>query len=517
MTIGDIKTTSGTVRGVAMEGVFAFKGIPYGDDTSGEGRFRPPRPPRPWSGVRDCVDYGPSCPQMTTEEMLGMPLPPESESFNGTHSYERVTGEDCLVLNVWTPAPEASAGLPVLVWLHGGGWGTGSASWPVYDFTNLANHGNAVVVGINHRVGILGFLDLSSLADEFADSGNVGMLDVVAALEWVRDNIAGFGGDPGNVTVFGESGGGAKVATLLGMPGGCGLFHQASAMSGSMLLAQEPDRAVANSDAVLEHLGVGHDIETLQAIDVAQVVDAEVRLPGRLGVVVGRGPGFSPVLGPSLPQHPIDAVRGGMNRDVTLVSGCNSDEMLAFVFFDPDLWTLGTDAVIDRLRPRVDDPEGVFAAYQAARPDDSPTSLLIAITTDAMFRVPQIRLAEAKVAGGGRSTYMYLYTWGFEDPTGRVRSPHGVDMPYFLDNVDKAPAMQGPHAEQLASICSNVLTALAHTGAPDHGALPAWPPYTLDERATLRINMEPTVENDPGGRERRRWDGIELSGIAGGR
>ncbi|MGO8862339.1 MAG: carboxylesterase/lipase family protein [Acidimicrobiales bacterium] len=512
----ELVVDGGTIRGIDEAGVRVFKGVPYGDDTSGEGRFQPARPPRSWSGVRDCTGYGPSCPQMTVEQMLGVPVPPQSDGHMGTRSFEPVTGEDCLVLNVWTPTAGPSAGLPVLVWLHGGGWSTGSASWPLYDFANLARHGDVVVVGINHRVGLLGFLDLSFVGERFADSGNVGMLDVVAALEWIRDNVAGFGGDPGNVTVFGESGGGAKVATLLGMPAGRGLFHRAVAISGSMLAAQQPDHAAGNAQAVLELIGVGHDEEKLRAIDVARLIDAEIALPGREGSALVRRRGFSPVLGRSLPEHPAEAIRGGLSSDVTLLTGCNRDEALGFLLHDTELWTLSADAVLERLRPMLgDNAERVLAAYRAAQPGDSPTSTFIAASTDAMFRVPQIRLAEAKVEGGGKPTYMHLFTWGPTDPTGRIRSPHGIDMPYFFDNVDKAPMSQGPHAEPLASMMSGILSSFAHTGAPGHDGLPTWPPYTLGTRATMLLGLEPMVEHDPGGRERASWSDIRLPGLRG--
>jgi para-nitrobenzyl esterase len=446
--------------------------------------------------------------------MLGIPIRDETEAMMGVLSRERFTSEDCLTLNVWSPTLDGSAGLPVLVWLHGGGWSIGSASSPLYDFSNLAARYQVVTVGINHRLGILGFLDLSQLGEEFAQSGNVGMLDVVAALEWVKENIAAFGGDPANVTVFGESGGGAKTSTLLGMPGARGLFHQAYVMSGAMLRAQLPEQAEVNTQAVLDRLGLNGDAAGLETIEVETLIQADADLPSRTKNLLSRGGGFSPVLGPSLPDHPEQAIRSGLAEGVTVVAGCTTDEMLAFMFFDPDLWTLTLDAVRARIAPLLgDNTNPALTAYQAARPDDSPTSLLIAIATDFKFRLPHIRIAEAKIEGGGAPAHMYEFAWGHPDPTGRVRAPHGTDMPYFFDNLDKAPIAAGPHAEGLARAMSGSLAALATTGTPHHDLLPAWPPYSLSERPTMRFDVNPTVRRDPGRAERAFWDDTVLDGI----
>jgi len=513
---GDVETAGGTVRGANRSGVWAFKGIPYGADTAGQGRFRPPRPPRPWPGVRECLDYGPSCPQITSEQMLGIPIPPESESMMGVWAYERVTSEDCLALNVWTPVLDATARLPVLVWLHGGGWSIGSASAPLYDFSNLSRHGRVVTVGVNHRLGILGFMDLSASGERFAESGNVGMLDIVAALRWVKEHIAAFGGDPGNVTVFGESGGGSKTSTLLAMPEARGLFHKAAVMSGVMLRAQTSEGARRKTEAVLGYLGTGADPDKLQAIDVNRLIDAMIALPGGTRSALSRGEGFSPVLGPSLPDHPVDLVRAGNARDVTALIGCTTDEMLGFMMFDPGLWTLTIDDVRQRLRPILgDDTEQVVSSYQAIRPDDTPASLLISISTDAKFRIPHVRLAEAKVRDGGAATYMYLFAWGHADPAGTIRAPHGLDMPYFFDNVDKAAIAQGPQAGPLVKAMSGALIALARDASPQHEALPDWPGYTLDTRSTMRFDLSPAVVEDPGGAERACWTDVTLSGLGG--
>jgi para-nitrobenzyl esterase len=509
-----VETDSGTIRGVHDNGVWAFKGVPYGYDTSGEGRFLPARPPAPWSGVRDCLAYGPSCPQMTIEQMTGVPIPPEVQSMMGVLSSEPSMSEDCLVLNVWTPTRDVDDNLPVLVWLHGGGLSTGSASWPLYDFTNLVRRDRVIMIGINHRLGILGFLDLSHLGDEFADSGNVGMLDVVAALNWVRENIRAFGGDPNNVTVFGESGGGAKTTALLAMPAASGMFHKAFPMSGSMLAAQSREQAHSTTEMAIEQIASRADLKELQAVEVDRLIQAEFALQGPGVVGAGRGRRFGPVLGSSLPRHPEEAIRLGAAASIPLVSGCTTDEMMAFLIGDPEFWSITEQGLRDRVGVLLgEQTEAMIAGYRAIRPHDTPTSLLIAITTDAIMRIPHIRLSEAKLEGGGSPAWMYSFAWGHPDPTGRVRSSHGSDMPYFFDNVDKASIASGPQAGPLVTATSRALTALAYSGDPNHDELPRWPSYDLEDRLTMRFDTPPSVEQDPNGAERICWDGISLGGL----
>ena len=457
-----VDTTAGAVRGAAGDGVVAFKGIPYGDDTSGEGRFVAPRPPLPWGGVRDCVVYGASCPQVTVAQMTGQELPAEIETLMGIWNYERQTGEDCLVLNVWTPRVGDGASRPVLVWLHGGGMAVGSASWPLYDFTNLARNNDVVVVGINHRLGVLGFLDVSHLGDEFADSGNVGMLDVVAALEWVRDNIAQFGGDASNVTIFGESGGGSKVTCLLGMPSAQGLFHSAFAMSGALLEAHTPGTARANTDAVLEQLGVSTDVEALRKLDADAIVQASVAISGS-GLAAARA-GFGPTLSPSLPDHPVDAVRAGSGSGVNVVLGCTTHEMVAFMG-TPELFASDESTVRELLRGMLgDNADLVFEGYRAANPGDSPASIFVLIASDQFMRIRHIRYTEALLDGGATNPRMYLFDFRRPGPDGVERAGHGSDMPFFFDNLDKAPASDGPHAAPLVRAMSGALVRVGPIG-----------------------------------------------------
>jgi para-nitrobenzyl esterase len=506
-----VQTKAGAVRGVEANGVASFKGIPYGDDTGGDGRFRPPRPPLAWAGERDCNEYGPSCPQIAVAELTGQDLPAETETMMGVWIRERQTSEDCLVVNVWTPTTGDDASRPVLVWLHGGGMSVGSASWPLYDFANLARNNDVVVVSLNHRLGILGFLDLAHLDSEFADSGNVGMLDIVAALEWIRDNIAAFGGDPANVTIFGESGGGAKVTCLLGMPAARGLFHRACAMSGAMLDARTTEDARATSERALEQLGVAADVEALRKLDADAFVRAEVALSSG-GIASGRGArSFGPTLGPSLPRHPAEAVRDGSATDVDVVLGCTTCEMVSFMSSLPGLWTADDTTVRQMLAPMLDDhADAVYDAYRAARPDDTPASLLLLVASDRAMRIAHVRYAEALLEGGSPDPRLYLFDFPRPWPDGVERAGHGADMPFFFDNLDKAPGSDGPHAAALVRAMSGALVALARTGDPNHDGLPPWPPYSTADRPTMVFDVESHLDHDPMSAERQVWEDVDL-------
>lgn len=518
-----IRTGSGDVRGSENDGVWSFKGIPFGADTGGDARFLPPRPAPAWSGVRDCLAYGPSCPQPSSDDVTGVKRPPGLEALTGIWDYERQLGEDCLALNVWAPAedagaPEARAPRPVVVWLHGGAFTIGSASWPLYDFTNLVRDSDVVAVGVNHRIGVLGFLDLSHLGDEFADSGNVGMLDIVAALEWVRDNIAAFGGDPDNVTVFGESGGSAKVSVLLGMPAARGLFHRAFAMSGALLNCLPLDESRSLTDLTLRVCGLGDltgdaAVKALRELDVMDLVNTQLSHPLGLRAITEMRGRFGPVRCPSLPRDPADAIADGSAADVHVVLGCTTHELEPFLG-TPEVWNADEAFLMARLRHFLaDDTDRVLAAYRAARPDDSLVSLYLLIASDHAFRIPAVRLAEALLAGGGPAPYVYLYAYGRVSPDGVVRAGHGSDLWYFLDNVSVGPVFDGPHAAPLVHASAGSLVALARAGDPNHQGLATWPPYDLADRPTMILDVESRVESDPMGAERQAWQDIVTVGL----
>ena len=484
-----VKTTAGAVRGARDGGIEIFKGIPYAAPPVGPLRFRRPAPAAPWDGVRDALEFGPSCPQ-----------PPERPEG---WAPEPSLSEDCLYLNVWTPGTGEGKRRPVMVWMHGGGYSIGSGSWPVYDGTALARRGDTVVVTLNHRLGILGYLHLKELAGpEFASSGNAGMLDLVAALEWVRDNIAAFGGDPGNVTIFGESGGGAKVSTLIAMPRARGLFHRAAVQSGPGLRVKPPEQAAELARTIAAEIcGGAFDLQKMQAAPVERLREAQGKL-GRSAVFA-----FSPVLDPEVvPEHPGDAIKNGTAADIPMIVGCNRDEATLFLAMNPggNGQSLdGDDALRTRLAPLGSEAGTIVEAYRRTRPEATPKDLLVAIESDRMMRIPSIRLAERKLAGGKAPVFMYLFRWA----AGPLGSAHGYEIPFVFDNARPPVMPESVSRGDLAARMSEAWLAFARSGRPDHPGMPAWPEYSTEERATMIFDRDAsTVERDPCGEERLAWE-----------
>ena len=493
-----VKTSLGRLRGAFGNGVYSFKGIHYGASTAGPMRFLPPSPPIPWSGVRDALEIGSPAPQDTALQMLV-----KARELFGDLVGPGQMSESCLVLNVWTAGLRGPNKRPVMVWLHGGNYTIGSSGIPVYNGANLAAKHDVVVVGVNHRLNVFGYLYLGRMrGEQYADSGNVGMLDIVLALQWVRDNIAEFGGDPGNVTIFGESGGGAKVSTLMAMPAAKGLFHKAIVESGSQLRASPPEDADAMARNFLKQLNVTPDhVDDLQRIPMPELIEAAHAMPEL---------DLGPVLdGRSLPRHPFDPDAPAVAADVPMVIGTNGDEARLLGIFDDTLFSLNESGMRTKLKASLhiaDDSrlDSLIAVYRRDQPNATPSDIYFAVMTDSGWRMDAITQAERKAAQRAALAYTYLFEWHTPILGGKLRALHGMDLPFVFDNVDKTIRWVGTGADlqPLADKVSGAWTAFARTGNPTHAGIPSWPAYETSTRATMIFNEECKVVNDPGKNER---------------
>ena len=509
-----VEIATGKIRGVAANGINAFKGIPCGASTAGANRFLPPQPAAAWAGTHDAFAYCGKAPQSPAQVKRRS----EMDGILGPLDTTRET-EDCLTLNVWTPGSTGKR--PVMVWLHGGAFAYGSGNRAVTDGTNLARRGDVVVVSVNHRLNICGYLHLEDIGGErFAGSGNAGSLDMVAALRWVRDNIAAFGGDPGNVTIFGESGGGGKVSALLAMPAAKGLFHRAVIQSGAAVRFTTRERANALADAVAKQLG---GVDKLQDAPLDKLLGAIVpasRTAGPRAYPLLDRYDFGPVVeGGVVAQHPAEPSTSPLGDDIPLMIGGTNRE--ASLFLDDDaVWhrTLTEDQLRERVAA-VAGPETdtAVALYRELMPAASPGDRLIAALTGSNFTVRTLLYAERRAArANGKSTapvYHYSLDWASPFAGGRMGAHHAMDLPFVFDTTDVPLSTKGADgAPELAAAMSASWAAFARTGTPDNAAIPAWPAYTEAVRATMVFDTRCRVVNDPGREARLLWSRVATRG-----
>ncbi len=494
------ETTSGKVRGYIRNGINTFKGIPYGGTTAGNARFLPPTKPMPWAGLRSTMYYGPVCPQAIRTNWRNDELAFLNQWDDGQ------PGEDCLRANVWTPGLNDGKKRPVMVWVHGGGYYAGSAhEHPAYNGENLSRRGDVVVVGFNHRLNIFGFLNLSEYGAKYADSGNAGMLDAVAALEWVRDNIASLGGDPGNVTIFGQSGGGGKVSTLLAMPAAKGLFHRAVVQSGSTLRLAMPENAAKLAAAVLAELKLSKSqVDNIQTAPVAALLDAAAGAAKKLNPGESTGArrgaaariGWEPIVdGKNIPAHPFDPTAPAVSAQVPMLIGMVMNESSPSMGF-PALELMSEDDLKKQAAARYRDRAGsVIEACRKVYPTVKPVEVLSLISS---VRTNSVIQAERKATQGAAPAYLYLFCYHTPVLDGRPRAHHFSEVPYVFDNTDLSSFATGGTAEarELAATISDAWINFARKGDPNHRGLPPWPAFTPDKVPTMCFDKTCEVKNN---------------------
>lgn len=485
----DVATDAGRIRGVVLDGdIQAFYGVPYGASTGGANRFMPPRPPEPWRGVRDTINVGHRAPQPA----YGAPV---SEIYALYRA--NPMGEDCLHVNISTPGLD-NAARPVMVWFHGGGFWSGSGDWLLYDGANLARSRDVVVVTVTHRLGAFGFLHLPEIGgSKYAESSNVGMRDMLLALDWVRDNIENFGGNPDLVTIFGQSGGGGKVSVLTAMPDAQGRFHRGIIMSGSTLKVETAASATETTERFIAGTGA-RDVDALQRMPWQQLNAEADRLGFRMGPTVD---------GTALPSQPYDPTAPAMSADVPLIIGTTEYEAIFFpdTPLDPiDDATL-ENLVAEQTGADEDKVAALIATYRAGRPDAGNVDIYQTLRSDFMFGAAAQTQAERKAALGAGAVYKYYFTWQSPVRDGKLKSCHCMDIPFAFNNVDIAASMVGAGQDRyaLADQISGAFARFARTGDPNHESMPSWPAFTPDRRPTMVFADSSRVVDDPHGAERR--------------
>lgn len=486
-----VETGSGKVRGYVRKGIFTFKGIPYADTTAGPNRFMPPQKAKAWTGVRSSMQFGNVCPQ-----------PPRAGWSNDEEAWmfsweDGVAGEDCLHVNLWSPGINDGKKRPVMVWLHGGGYTAGSGQELLsYDGENLARRGDVVVVSLNHRLNVFGFLNLSHYGSQYASSANVGMLDIVAALEWVRDNIAGFGGDPNLVTIFGQSGGGGKVTALMAMPSANGLFHRAIVESGSLMRgASDEDSAKLAADLLAKLNLDASSVEKLQDIPFHELEAAAVavttRPMPRTGIIdfrhIGRMLGWAPVVdGHVLPRQPFDPDAPAQSANIPLLVGTTLNEFVT-AMNHPEFMEMTDDLLKSRVHDVFGDrTDSVIAAAKAIYPNAIPFELWSVIAVSSV-RGTALTQAQRKAAQNAAPAYCYQFAWQTPLLSGRPMAFHCSEIAFAFDNTDRCENMTGggQAARDLAAKVSDAWIHFARAGDPNHPGLPHWPALTAATNATM--------------------------------
>jgi len=501
------ETASGKVRGYQLRGVYYFLGVPYGADTSGANRFMPPQKPKPWTDVYPALWWGNTAPQNMENRYAN-----KYYSFRDHWNYDDVS-EDCLRINVFTPALKDGKPRPVMMWLHGGGYANGNGiEHDGYNGENLARFGDVVFCSINHRLGPLGYCNLAGVGGgRYAASGNIGMLDIVAALEWVRDNISNFGGDPGNVTIMGQSGGGAKVCVLTAMPSAKGLFHRAVVLSGASVRAGDKEYAEKLGAYVVKEAGLAPDqIDKLQELPWKDYLDISTRAQRKLasemtssgGAMAGLRLGFGPsVDGHFLPQHPYAPDAAPAAAGVPMII-CSTLNEMSPAWPDSSALALTLAEVADRLKLRAgfgpglgDKSQDVVDAYAKAYPDKKPAEIWSLVGSN---RQSVVTLADAK---SKQSAPVFVSWFAWQPPLfdGRMGAFHCVDICFWFHNTDLMLSHTGGGARprRLAEKMAGSLVQFMRTGDPNGKGLTSWPRYTSDKGETLVLDDMCQVRNDP--------------------
>jgi para-nitrobenzyl esterase len=496
MSASVVSTASGRVRGTTnARGVHVFRGIRYGAPVTGSLRFKPPTPVTSWTGEFDATEHALPCPQPL---LIGR--------IPGRAVVPRPHGEDCLSLEVWSANLSDTAKQPVVVWLHGGAWTVGCSWMQASDGTHLALEHGIVTVGLNFRIGALGFLHLEPLlGEEFHGSSNAGLLDLIAALRWIRENISAFGGDPDNVTIIGESGTGNKTLALMATPAARGLFHRAWCISGALLRVVDAERATNFAQRLVHELNVKP--AELQSVPVRRIADAQEAVLG--GPTAGVRLGIGPVLdGDVIPAHPFDPETAAGIADIPLVIGSNKDEGTQLLRQIPDHSDESLEDWLDlKMRPITGaQTERLLAAYRDMHPEYSAVDAVVAARSDLM-RVPILRNAERYAASGKGPAYFYLYTY---ESSPEFRAGHASGVSYLFGNVETASEREDRFA--FAETMSGTLAALAHTGSPNNPRIPEWPAYSPDKRETMVLDIMSRIENDPMRSEAALWDDLDPDG-----